>query len=107
MHADDQSALTMYAFAASARPLALGTVPSACLGGRLRPEPLSQPPNIFNRGRGLLLLGFVNNVFCRLLGRRFATIRDSRRRPLHRLIRRPVVGGSLRGGGDIPGSSIF
>ncbi len=43
----------------------------------------------------LLFLDFVNYVFCRLLDRRFATIRNGRRRPVCRLIRRPVVRSSL------------
>jgi len=49
--------------------------------------------NVFNDGRGLLFFDFVSNVFRRLPDRRFAAMRHSRRRPLRRLICRPVFGG--------------
>ena len=39
-----------------------------------------------------LFSGFVSNAFCRLLDGRFAAIRDGRRSPLGRLIRRAGTG---------------
>ncbi len=58
------------------------------------------------RGGGFLFLGFVSHVFCRLLGRRLAAIRDRRWQPFHRLVRRSIIGGGFRSGRNIPGASV-
>lgn len=51
--------------------------------------------------------GFANDVYCRLPGWRFAAIRAGWRRSLRRLIRRPIAGRSLGGGGDTKDAGVF
>jgi len=58
------------------------------------------------RRGAFLFLGFVGNVVDRLLTRCFGAD-NSHRRSLRWFVRRPEVGGSLRGGGDTPRAGIF